>query len=78
MDFICLILKVFSGIPGAYQVLRCQATTTEEELSLFLERVKQHHTHYLMLDVNKLPFKLQEVGRGPINKYGLCEMFSDQ
>ena len=64
MDFLCLILNVFSGIPESYQVLRCQATTTEEELSLFLKRVEQYHAHYLMLDVNKLPFKLQEVREG--------------
>ena len=60
-DFLCLILNLFSGIPESYQVLRCQATTTEEELSLFLKRVEKHHAHYLMLDVNKLSFKQQEV-----------------
>ena len=60
-DFLCLILNLFSGIPESYQVLRCQATTTEEELGLFLKRVEKHRAHYLMLDVNKLPFKLQEV-----------------
>lgn len=63
LDFLCLILGVFSGLPEAYQVLRCHSNTTEEELSLFLKRVEQRHTHYLMLDVNKLPFKLQEVRR---------------
>lgn len=65
MDFLRLILNIFSGVPEAYQVLRCQASTTEEELSLFLKRVGQHHSHYLMLDVNKLPFKLQEVRKTP-------------
>ena len=61
MDFLRLILSVFSGIPEAYQVLRCLKTTTEEDLSLFLKMVERHHTHYLVLNVNKLPFKLQEV-----------------
>lgn len=61
MDFLCLILNLFSGVPEAYQVLRCQPSTTEEELSLFLKRVGHHHSHYLMLGVNRLPFKLQEV-----------------
>ncbi len=60
-DFLCLILNIFFGVPESFQVLRCQATTTEEELSLFLKKVCHHHAHYLVLDVNKLPFKLQEV-----------------
>ena len=61
MDFICLILKIFSGLPESYQVLRCQTTTTMEELSLFEKRVENLHAHFLVLDFNKLPFKLQEV-----------------
>lgn len=60
LDFLRLILNIFSGVPEAYQVLRCQTSTTEEELSLFLKRAEQHHAHYLMLGVNRLPFKLQE------------------
>lgn len=61
LDFLRLILKIFSGIPEAYQVLHCKASTTEEELNKFLKRVENHYSHYLMLDVNRLPFKLQEV-----------------
>ena len=61
MELIGLILKVFSGIPETYQVLRCQDTTSEEELNLFLSRVEIHHAHYLVLNVNNLPFRLQEV-----------------
>lgn len=61
LDLICLILNIFSGIPEAYQVLHCKASTTEEELSRFLQRVEKHRAHYLVLDVNRLPFKLQEV-----------------
>lgn len=60
-DIVCLILNIFSGIPESHQVMRCQATTKEDELSLFLKRITQHPAHYLMLDINKLPFKLQEV-----------------
>ncbi len=62
MDFFRLILGIFNGIPETYQLLRCQAITTIQELNLFLERVKRHCSHYLLLDVNKLPYKLQEVG----------------
>lgn len=61
MDFVCLILTVFSGIPESYQILRCHKATTEEELNLFLVRVETHCAHYLILNVNKLQFKLQEV-----------------
>ena len=61
MDIVCLILTVFSGIPESYQILHCHETTTEEELDLFLMRVKIHCSHYLILNFNKLPFKLQEV-----------------
>ena len=61
LDFLTLILNIFSGIPEAYQVLHCKANTTEEELTRFLKRVEKHSGHYLMLDINMLPFKLQEV-----------------
>jgi len=59
---LCLMLEVFSGIPEPYQLLRCQASTSEEELELFVKRAQNEINHYLVLDVNKLPFKLQEVG----------------
>ena len=60
-NLLCLILEVFSCIPESYQLLRCHGSTTEEELGLFLKRASTQPSHYLMLDVNKLPFKLQEV-----------------
>ena len=63
LELVCLILNIFSGIPEAYRVLHCKANTTEEELSRFLMRVDKHRGRYLMLDINKLPFKLQEVSR---------------
>ena len=69
MDLQCLILQIFSGIPEAYQMLRCQETTTEEELNLFLKRIEKHYNHYIMLDVNKLSFKLQEVSYSTMNKH---------
>ena len=61
LDFLTLILGIFCGIPEAYQVFRCKTYTTEYELARFLKRVKNCCNHYLMLDVNRLPFKLQEV-----------------
>lgn len=61
MEFLCLILKVFSGVPRSYQLMRCNENTTEDELRLFLKRLEKYQAHYLIFDVNKLPFKLQEV-----------------
>lgn len=61
INFVCLILKVLSGVPESYQIMRCQASTTAEELNLFLRRVETHRMQYLMLCINKLPFELQEV-----------------
>ena len=61
MDFICLILNICSGIPEAYQVLRCQETTMEEEVNLFLKRAERHCSQYFLLNIKKLPYKLQEV-----------------
>ena len=61
MDFICLILNICSGIPEAFQVLRCQETTMEEELNLFLRRAERHPSQYFVLNVNKLPYELQKV-----------------
>ena len=42
-------------------MLHCKVTTTEEELGLFLKRASTQPSRYLILGVNKLPFKLQEV-----------------
>lgn len=60
-EVVCLIVGLFCGIPESYQVLRCHASTTEEELTLFLKRLRVHKAHYLVLNVNKLSFKVQEV-----------------
>ena len=64
IDLICLILSIFSRIPNTCKILHCKVSTTDEELGLFLKRVEKYHAEYLMLDVNKLPFKLQEVCMG--------------
>ena len=57
-----LVLKIYGGSPEAFQVLRCTAMTTEQDLRLFMKRVIQHPMcQYLILEVNILPFQLQEV-----------------
>ena len=37
-DLIRLIFEIYKGIPGPYEVYRCRADSTEEELSLFFHR----------------------------------------
>ena len=55
------IVSIYSGIPEAFEVFRCHASSTEEELNLFLKQVAKYPLQYLVLEVNRLPFKLQEV-----------------
>ncbi len=56
------LVGICSGVPEAFEVFRCRASTTEGELTLFLQRVARHSLRSIVLEVNKLPFKLQEVG----------------
>ena len=55
------IIGICSGVPEAFEIFHCQSSTTEEELSLFLERTVHHSLRSILLEVNRLPFKLQEV-----------------
>ena len=56
-----LIVSIYGGLPESFEVFHCQASSTKEELALFLERVERKPLRYLILEVNKLPFRLQEV-----------------
>ena len=38
-DLIRLIFEIYKGIPAPYEVYRCRADSTEEELSLFFQRM---------------------------------------
>ena len=60
-QLVWLIISIYSGVPESFEVFHCRPTSTEEELSLFLERVAKQPLRYLVLEVNKLPFRLQEV-----------------
>jgi len=60
-DLIRVVLGICQGVPEAYEVFRCHPSTTEGELSLFLKRAARHSLRSIVLEVNKLPFKLQEV-----------------
>ena len=55
------VVGMFSVIPEAFQVLHCHASMSEEELSLFLSRAAKYLLHSIVLEVNRLPFKIQEV-----------------
>jgi len=57
------IISVFGGVPEPFEVFHCRPTVTEEELRLFLnlKRTTKLPFQYLILNVNKLPYQLQEV-----------------
>ena len=60
-QLIRLIIFIYNGVPEAFEIFRCHPSTTEEELRVFLKQVAKHPLQYLILNVNNLPFKLQEV-----------------
>ena len=60
-QLIRLIISIYNGVPEAFEIFHCHPTSTEEDFSLFLKRVAKHPLQYLVLEVNRLPFKLQEV-----------------
>lgn len=67
VQLIRLITELYEGVPEPFEVFRCSSRTTQEELHLFIERLRHHSLTYLILEVNKLPFKLQEV-RSDVNR----------
>ena len=60
-QLIRLIVSIYDGVPETFEVFRCHPSSTKEELSLFLKQVSKHPLQYLILEVNRLSFKLQEV-----------------
>ena len=62
-QIILLILNIYNGLPEAFEVLHCTAHTTEQDIKLFMKRVMKtkHARKYLVLEVDVLPFHLQEV-----------------
>ena len=58
-----MILQVFGGVPEPFEVFHCRPTVTEEDLRLFLnpKRATKRPFLKLILEVNKLPYQLQEV-----------------
>ena len=62
-QLLCLITELYQGVPEPFEVFRCRSDTTREELNLFIERIRHHPLPYLVIYVNKLPFKQQEVSQ---------------
>jgi len=60
-ELVGLVLKIYSGPPEPFEILHCKSSTTEEDVKLFMKRVHRHPRRYLVLEVNHLPFQLQEV-----------------
>ena len=56
-----VIIGLYNGVPESFEVFHCRSNTTEGELNLFLKRAAKFPLQYLILEVNKLPYKLQEV-----------------
>lgn len=56
-----LVLGIYGGPPEPLEFLRCCQTTTEEDLHVFMKRVQSHPRKYIILQVNHLPYHLQEV-----------------
>ena len=68
-----LIISIYGGVPEAFEVFHCRPTTTEEELRLFLNprRATKKPFQYMILEVNRLPYPLQEVG-------GCCHCITEE
>ena len=60
-ELVGLVLRIYGGPPEPFEILHCKSSTTEDDVKLFMKRVHRHPRQYLVLEVNHLPFQLQEV-----------------
>ena len=61
-DLIRLMIGECKGVPEYYDILFCTEHTTREEIQSFMRRVKKSSKrHMFILEVNNLPYSLQEV-----------------
>ena len=56
-----MLLSIYKGFPESYQVLICRPCLSEEDIHLFLKRILNFPSLYVVLQVNSLPIRLQEV-----------------
>lgn len=61
-----LIISIYNGIPEHFDILRCCSTTTKHDVNSFMRRVLLMPRLYLILEVNRLSFELQEVRRNTL------------
>ena len=61
-ELIRLIVGECRGIPEYYDILFCTEDSTKGEIQSFMKRVEvSSQRHMLILEVNNLPYSLQEV-----------------
>ena len=61
-ELISLIVSIYDErLPQPYEFFRCRENTTMHELKCFLTRAINHPLTFMILGVNLLPVKLQEV-----------------
>ena len=62
-ELIQLIITIYDGVPEPFEVFHCQNVPMQKNLDLFLERARRFPRQYVMVEVNKLPYHLQEVNK---------------
>ena len=60
-QLIMYLVSINEQIPKPYEILRCHSGTTESDVKIFFQRIEFFPRHYYVLEVNKIPSKLQEV-----------------
>ena len=40
-QLLCLLIKIYNGVPESYEVFQCDKNTREEDLKLFLNRASE-------------------------------------
>ena len=56
-----LIIDILGGVPESFDILCCHPSTTEDDLKLFIKRAENYPRQYVIVEVNHLPYYLQEV-----------------
>ena len=61
-ELISVIVEIYSGrLPHPFEFFRCQENSTMHQLKLFITRANRHPLTFVILGVNFLPVRLQEV-----------------
>ena len=61
-ELIAVVTKIYDErLPWPFEFFRCHENTTMQQLKLFITRANNHPLTFVILGVNLLPVKLQEV-----------------